>query len=624
MKVFECKMCGGKLPAQEGQSVCTCDFCGTTQPIAIVNEERIVNLFNKANKYRKETRFDQAMTTYENILDEDNTIAEAHWGIVLCRYGVEYVKDADGQMVATCHRAQYNSILADPNYKETLANADPMARFVYEGEARTIAVIQKHIIEVSAKAKPYDIFICYKEKDAFGERTEDSSIAQDICTYLTSEGLRVFYARITLATMAAGSEYEPYIFAALNSAKVMIVIGTKEEYLNAPWVRNEWGRFLGIAREKKDRILLPCIKYMQPENLPPEFSNCEALDVASPAFMLNLINKVRDVTRKKETPQSTQVVNSVENTMSGNAAALAKRGYIYLEDGEFQEARDCFNKSLDLRPDEATTYWGLLLASEKCRNNDQLIKKGFPIERSKEYQKARRFANGDVATEYDRVVSEIHKHIKTTIKKLESKEMEEVDCTGVSRVLSECTHKKQASAAAIDRLVGELFQIEHQYQQCAAACQNDLQASRNNVGSYIQQTRTLKADLAKAYQLTGSEKSKMLERIKELNGSISAESTKIVKITQESPNFKYLQTLLQNHGRVVSEIEKEQDYLEEITEKLNLLQKRILEIHKKYDQIYEEVRNGKYEKANTVLSTKRDVFIDSSWDAQQKEPVAAK
>ena len=82
------------------------------------------------------------------------------------------------------------------------------------------------------------MFICYKETDDSGSRTKDSTLAQDIYYQLTNEGYKVFFSRITLEDKL-GQQYEPYIFAALNSAKVMLVIGTKAEYFNAVWVKNE-------------------------------------------------------------------------------------------------------------------------------------------------------------------------------------------------------------------------------------------------------------------------------------------------------------------------------------------------------------------------------------------------
>mgnify|MGYP002513893807 CR=1 FL=1 len=100
-------------------------------------------------------------------------------------------------------------------------NADAVARAVYREEAKTIEEIRKGIIEVSNQEEPYDIFICYKETAIDGQRTLDSVLAQDIYTELTRMGYRVFFSRITLEDKL-GMDYEPYIFAALNSSKVMV------------------------------------------------------------------------------------------------------------------------------------------------------------------------------------------------------------------------------------------------------------------------------------------------------------------------------------------------------------------------------------------------------------------
>ena len=57
-------------------------------------------------------------------------------------------------------------------------------------------------------------------------KTEDIyEVLERVVGKLTEKGYRVFFARITLEDKL-GTEYEPYIFAALNSAKIMLVFGT--------------------------------------------------------------------------------------------------------------------------------------------------------------------------------------------------------------------------------------------------------------------------------------------------------------------------------------------------------------------------------------------------------------
>ena len=119
--------------------------------------------------------------------------------------------------------------IRDRDYKSALQYADSYQKSIYEEEANAINDIQKGILAISQKEKPFDVFICYKETDNDGRRTRDSVIAADLYHELTEEGFKVFFSRITLEDKL-GSAYEPYIFAALNSAKVMVVVGTKDVY----------------------------------------------------------------------------------------------------------------------------------------------------------------------------------------------------------------------------------------------------------------------------------------------------------------------------------------------------------------------------------------------------------
>ena len=139
--------------------------------------------------------------------------AEAYWGLVLCKYGIEYVDDPKtGDKIPTCHRSSFDSVMKDADFEMVMEYSDTLARGVYRKEAKAIEQLRTAIIDVSAKEEPYDIFICYKEADENGERTIDSVIAQDVYDALLEKGYRVFFSRISLEDKL-GQEYEPYIFA---------------------------------------------------------------------------------------------------------------------------------------------------------------------------------------------------------------------------------------------------------------------------------------------------------------------------------------------------------------------------------------------------------------------------
>ena len=336
MSLFKCKMCGGNVEFENGATVGVCDSCGTKQTLPRLDDEKRANLYDRANHFRRNNEYDKAMGIYEQILSEDSTDSEAYWSLVLCRYGIEYVEDpATHKRVPTVNRAQFTSIFADEDYKSALQYADGYQKEIYEQEAKAIDEIQKGILAISQKEEPFDVFICYKETDSNGRRTQDSVLANDLYHQLTQEGFKVFFSRITLEDKL-GTAYEPYIFAALNSAKVMVVLGTKPEYFNAVWVKNEWSRYLALVKQSGGkRILIPAYRDMDPYDLPDEFSHLQAQDMSKLGFMQDLIRGIKKIVSADTAKES--IKDSIANNNTGVETTI-DRAFLLIEDGENEKA----------------------------------------------------------------------------------------------------------------------------------------------------------------------------------------------------------------------------------------------------------------------------------------------
>lgn len=369
MAIIKCKMCGGDIEISADKTFGTCEYCGSTMTLPKVDDEQRLSLFNRGTHLRRNGEFDKAAAIYERLIGENDADAEAHWNLLLCRYGIEYVQDpVSGERIPTCHRASFDSILNDVDYQAALQYSDGVARSLYEKEAQRIAALQKDILAISQKETPFDVFICYKESDESGKRTKDSALAQDIYYQLTDAGYKVFFARITLEDKL-GQEYEPYIFAALHSAKVMVVVGTKPEYLNAVWVRNEWSRYLALMRTDRSRLLIPCYRDMDPYDMPEELSMLQSQDMGKIGFIQDLtrgVKKVIDAGKPqeaaKETVKETVVVH---NEGGSNVQALLKRGNMALEDGDWAKADEFFEQVLNQDAECGAAYLGKFLAKEK-------------------------------------------------------------------------------------------------------------------------------------------------------------------------------------------------------------------------------------------------------------------
>jgi len=392
MSIFKCKMCGGTIEFNPGDTVGVCDSCGTKQTLPTTNDEIITNLHNRANTLRLKCEFDKAEEIYNKILEKNPDDAEAHWGIILCKYGIEYVEDPKTyNRVPTCHRTSFDAILADEDYKAALANGDGAQRELYEEEAKKIDRIQKDILSIVHNEKPFDVFICYKETDENGNRTQDSVIANDIYHQLTQEGFKVFYAAITLEDKV-GQEYEPYIFAALNSAKVMLVVGSKPEYFTAVWVKNEWSRFLKLIKTDRSKLLIPCYRNMDAYELPEEFAHLQAQDMSKIGFINDLVRGIRKVAADTDSQEKTVRESVAVNSGNANEESLLKRAFMFLEDGDWSAADEYCEKVLDIDPENARAYLGKLMAECRACRMEDLQNCRQPFDGNGNYNKVLRFA----------------------------------------------------------------------------------------------------------------------------------------------------------------------------------------------------------------------------------------
>ena len=200
----------------------------------------------------------------------------------------------------------------------------------------------------------------------------------------------MFFSRITLEDKL-GTAYEPYIFAALNSAKVMVALGTKPEYFNAVWVKNEWSRYLSLVKNSNGKkMLIPAYKDMDPYDLPEEFSHLQAQDMSKLGFMQDLIRGIKKIVSagasKAEVKETVAVGGNV------NVEPLLERAFMFLEDGDWGEANEYCEKVLDQDPKNARAYLGKLMAECRACRMEDLQNCRQPFDGSGNYNKILRFA----------------------------------------------------------------------------------------------------------------------------------------------------------------------------------------------------------------------------------------
>lgn len=378
-KEFSCNVCGDSFFTELEGGLLKCRSCKHISQKPKDNAE----LMERAENLRLETKdFDEAAKLYEEIIRLTPDESGAYWGKVLCRFGIEYVKDKNGEYLPTCHRTISSSILEDANYLMAVSKAEGEMKEYYKAQAQLIDTYQKNIKLIASKEEPYDVFISFKATDdKTGEPTHDSLIAQEIYYYLTKNlGLKVFFSNITLKDKA-GREFEPIIYAALSSATVMVLVGTRPEYINATWVKNEWSRYLGMIdagkREGKSKYIISAISGMKPEELPSSLAGKQAVNIgelgAKEKLCSNIDSLIGDLRVAKNKVASGTV--SAEDTLAAKAANLCNLGFQQLLLGNEEKADEYFEKALEEKYDTALAYWGKLFISEDVTSDEELANK---------------------------------------------------------------------------------------------------------------------------------------------------------------------------------------------------------------------------------------------------------
>lgn len=235
-------------------------------------------------------------------------------------------------------------------------------------------------------------------------------LATELYNELIKEGFKVFFSRITLEDKL-GTAYELYIFAALNSSKVMVVLGTKPEYFNAVWVKNEWSRFLALIKNGEKKTLIPSYRDMDPYDLPEEFSHLQAQDMSKLGFMQDLVRGINKIiaTDKYTANRDLNVLESVGNVGSDS---LIKRCYIFLEDQDWTRADEYIERVLDLEPYNHKAYFLKALVDLKCKSVDELKNKPIDLHQNRNFERAFKFSEGDDKAFYESIIEFNKKIIK--------------------------------------------------------------------------------------------------------------------------------------------------------------------------------------------------------------------
>ena len=111
------------------------------------------------------------------------------------------------------------------------------------------------------------VFISFKNSDN-GKQTRDSVMAKTLHQLLKLQKIDVFMSNSTLSEVG-DSNFKEVIDNALEQSLILILVGTREDYILSPWVKYEWNNFYqDIMSDRKKGGEIYCVFENYQGNIP--------------------------------------------------------------------------------------------------------------------------------------------------------------------------------------------------------------------------------------------------------------------------------------------------------------------------------------------------------------------
>ena len=136
-----------------------------------------------------------------------------------------------------------------------------------------------------------DIYICYEESDSAGRRTRDSIVAQEIYRKLEESKVATFYERVSADGMT-GNDLEASKFAAIQKAKIIIVLGTSTE--NFQTIESKYNEHLS------GKPVIPFCVDVNPSAIPKTLSKIQAMSYSTIGWDKDLIKGIYNILGREQ------------------------------------------------------------------------------------------------------------------------------------------------------------------------------------------------------------------------------------------------------------------------------------------------------------------------------------
>ncbi len=329
-KSYHCKNCDAPLDLKGMMGgVVTCKYCGEQWTFPN-RESPAANEIMLGEHYLDVADFDRARACFRKAAELAPKEPEAYFGLARAELRVQFIRDlstGEPRIRPICHEISAANFTENANYLKAVSLATDEQKAIYRARGREIDHIREEFYNLRKQRLDYDVFLCTKVS---GGSTQESHETLKLYEALKKEGIRPFYSEVD-AKGRTGEDYEALILYALMQSESMIVVCFHEGYLDTPWVKNEYTRFMEFVKGGKKELGALTILYQEKngriEHLPGFEGVVEGIDLDRPDAYTRAINHVKKFAegkRRRHSAEAEQIRKEAELLAEENEANRLK------------------------------------------------------------------------------------------------------------------------------------------------------------------------------------------------------------------------------------------------------------------------------------------------------------
>lgn len=290
-----------------------------------------------------------------------------------------------------------------------------------------------------------------------------------------------------------------------------------------------------------------------------------------------------------------------DNNIHRNVTFEFEKLEMLISNGKFDEALKLSYTVLEWMPTSASVFWMRLLAKNHCKNDEELIKKGFIYSESAEYYNACRYADDFQKKAYELVIKKINDVKESLMKKIHKIEYLEKEKLPILKYDEELPTEIKKYEDKLFSLWSDLKKTELDIRAIETNCQLLIQEQKITLTNANTLATSLKSEVYKLSECTEDELHKYQIKFGDLLYLTEQAANSVNMMKKQHPWLKEYEVLVSKRDKICSEITSELNNLRNYQVRIKTLISSIENIEEKSQKAKDAVEKYEFIFAKTFL-----------------------